>query len=228
MSTYIDYCVDHDLDTSSIKNMILDLESRLGYKLQWLSECTSNAKNGFFLSWDVYWDENGKLIDHYDKNTDQPTSAVRIEFFKNNKQLFELAVFPHIFDIWVEEDEYRFPLGFRWFTFLRHFLGSPSENITRDEEIREKTYKVLHFYQTVLTPFHPKFFIAHGEEDSWVELAEDGKCSLEELLNYRIDDKYLPIPVNKNTTFTYYSDYGTTEENCALVFVEHFDKNLST
>ena len=83
-------------------------------------------------------------------------------------------------------------------------------------------------YQTILAPFHPKIFIAHGEEDSWVELAEDGKCSLEELLNYRIDNKYLPIPINKNTTFTYDSDYGTTEENCALVFVEHFDKNLST
>ncbi len=228
MSTYIDYCVDHDLDTSSIKNMILDLESRLGYKLQWLSECTSNVKNGFFLSWDVYWDEKDNHIDHYDENTDQPTSAVKIDFFKDNKQLFELAVYSHVLDIWFREDEYRFPLAYRWFTFLKYFLGCPSQNIIRDEQVREETYRVLHFYQTILAPFHPKIFIAHGEEDSWVELAEDGKCSLEELLNYRINNKYLPIPFNKNTTFTYDSDYGTTEENCALVFVEHFDETFST
>ena len=49
MSTYIDYCVDHDLDTSSIKNMILDLESRLGYKQNSL-KTTSNFLNlPFFL-----------------------------------------------------------------------------------------------------------------------------------------------------------------------------------
>ena len=223
MSTYIDYCVDHDLDTSSIKNMIRDIESRLGYKLRWTHECPSEYRNGFYLSWNGYYDEQDNYIECYDEKICQPIDAIRLIFYKDGYKLFEMACYLHVFDIWHGEDECRFPYAFGWFRFLMYFLGCPSENIPRDEQVRLDTYKVLRFYKEVLEPFHPTTFIAHGEEDSWIELAEDGKCSLENLLNYRIDGKYKPIPVNRDTAFTYDSDYGTENENVALVFVERFD-----
>jgi len=223
MSTYIDYCVDHDLDTSSIKNMIQDIEFRLGHKLLWTHSCSPETRDGYYLSWNGYYDKEDNYIEYYDENISQPIDAVRLNFYKNGDKLFELDCCSRVFGIWDGVEECRFPWAFGWFIFLRFFLGCPSEEIPRNEQVRQDTYKVLQFYKEVLAPFHPTVFIAHGEEDSWIELAEDGKCSLEDLLNYRIDDKYKPIPVNKDTTFTYDSDLGTDEEYCALVFVERFD-----
>lgn len=223
MSIYIDYNVDHDLDTSSIKNMILDLESRLGYRLHWAHESSSEIRKGFVLFWNGYYDEQDNYIECYDENICQPIDAVRLFYYKDGYRFFEMHCFSHVFGIWHGVDECRFPCAFGWFTFLRFFLGCPSENIPRNEQVRQDTYKVLQFYKEVLEPFHPTTFVAHGEEDSWIGLAEDGKCALKDLLNYRIDGKYKPIPVNKDTAFTYGSDYGTEDENVALVFVERFD-----
>lgn len=130
--------------------MIRDIESHLGHKILRAHSCSPKTRDGYYLSWNGYYDEDDNYIECYDEN-------------------------------------------------------------------------ILQFYKEVLAPFHPTIFIAHGEEDSWIELAEDGKCSLEDLLNYRINDKYKPIPVNKETPFTYDSDYGTDEEYSVLVFVERFD-----
>lgn len=203
--------------------MIRDIESHLGHKILRAHSCSPETRDGYYPSWNGYYDEDDNYIECYDENISQPIDAVRLNFYKKGNQLFEIACYSHVFDIWVRVEEFRFPYAFGWFRFLKHFLGFPSDDIPRDEQVRQDTYKVLQFYKEVLAPFHPTIFIAHGEEDSWIELAEDGKCSLEDLLNYRINDKYKPIPVNKETPFTYDSDYGTDEEYSVLVFVERFD-----
>ena len=203
--------------------MIRDIESRLGYKLLWTHMSPSENREGFYLSWRGYYDEQDNYIENYDENISQPIDAIRLLCYKDGDKLFELDCYSRVFGIWDGIEECRFPWAFGWFIFLRFFLGCPSEEISRNEQVRQDTYRVLQFYKDILAPFHPTIFIAHGEEDSWIGLAEDGKCGLEDLLNYRIEGKFKPIPVNKDTSFTYDSDLGTDEEYCTIVFFERFD-----
>lgn len=78
MSSYIDYYVDHDLDTSNIKNLIADLEKRPGhYKPRWGTDVPKNEiREGFYLGWRhwCYSENNEFEYDPYDETCSQEQS----------------------------------------------------------------------------------------------------------------------------------------------------------
>lgn len=226
MSTYIDYYIDHDLDTTSIKNFLIDLEKHLGYKPRWGSDVPENEKrNGFYLGWE-HWCHKVKdddIDDPYDENKHQDISNVSLFYYEDGYIILEAIVHHGVFDIWVKDDELRFPYHFKWLWFLRIFLGSKNNDVKEEEtiEIRNETYEILKKYKMIFAPFHCTTFLAEGEEYNWVEHAESGECTIDGLLNFSIiscgNDYGKPVAFNARSTF----DYDSCDD--ILVFIEKFE-----
>lgn len=220
MSTYCDYYVDHDLDTTSIKALLANLEKRLGYKPKWMKDYNDFTDDGYYL----FWEEPD---DPYDPSKDQDFRNIALLYVEDGTGMFKMNFFYKVFSFWVLDggDEIEFPLHFAWFSFLRHFLGCEDECIEKDEEVVNGVYKVLRWYKKVFAPFHPTTFLAEGEEDEWVANVEDNPFSLQDLMKIPWisddgKDSLPPVAINRSS----YADYLILCKDGMPVFFESFDK----
>lgn len=123
MGTVCDYDFDHDLDTSSIQNMIADLEKRLGYTLKWdNSQPLREPRCGFYLVWGTDLTGKESYEVPYDEDKRQDIGRVLLNFYTDHNTSIQVHIYKNRYGIWGQPAS--LPLPYEFLIELSKIQGS--------------------------------------------------------------------------------------------------------